>query len=61
MKAPRPHNAEQRRELWESCGVVLDDLAGRALVLNLPAHGEGLGEWLTGAARHGTPFHISLQ
>jgi uncharacterized protein (TIGR02679 family) len=29
-------------------------------VLNLPAEGEGLGEWLTGAARYGTPFQVTL-
>ncbi|WP_159944360.1 MULTISPECIES: TIGR02679 family protein [unclassified Nocardiopsis] len=56
----RPDGAEERRALWESCDVVLDDLASRVLVLNLPAHGRGLGEWLTGAARHATPFHVTL-
>ncbi|NKZ00375.1 TIGR02679 family protein [Nocardiopsis alborubida] len=56
----RPDGSEERRSLWESCDVVLDDLASRVLVLNLSAHGEGLGEWLTGAARHGTPFHVTL-
>ncbi|GLW58788.1 TIGR02679 family protein [Kitasatospora phosalacinea] len=54
------NGAEARRELWDSFDVIVDDLASRVLVLNLPAHGEGLGEWLTGAARYGTPFHISL-
>ena len=29
-------------------------------MLNLPAEGEGLGEWLTGAARYGTPFQVTL-
>ncbi|GJF32556.1 hypothetical protein KNE206_52560 [Kitasatospora sp. NE20-6] len=52
--------AEARRDLWDAFDVIVDDLASRVLVLNLPADGEGLGEWLTGAARHGTPFHISL-
>jgi Protein of unknown function N-terminus (DUF3323) len=56
-EVPRPATAEQRRELWDSCGVVVDDLASRALVLNLPAHGDGLGEWLTSAARYGAPFY----
>jgi uncharacterized protein (TIGR02679 family) len=31
------------------------------LVLNLPAQGRGLGEWLTGAARMGMPFYVTLQ
>jgi len=30
------------------------------LVLNLPAHGPGLGEWLTGAASLGVPFYVTL-
>jgi uncharacterized protein (TIGR02679 family) len=30
------------------------------LVLNLPAEGRGLGEWLTGAARLGIPFYVTL-
>lgn len=57
----RPETAEQRRDLWESADVVVDDLASRVLVLNLPAQGRGLGEWLTGAARMGVPFYVTLQ
>ena len=57
----RPETAEQRRDLWESADVVVDDLASRVLVLNLPAQGRGLGEWLTGAARIGVPFYVTLQ
>lgn len=56
----RPTTAEERRQLWERFGVVPDDLASRVLVLNLPASGQGVGEWLTGAARYGTPFHVTL-
>lgn len=59
--SPRPSDAEERRALWEAADVVVDDLASRVLVLNLPAAGAGLGEWLTGAARHGTAFHVTLQ
>jgi uncharacterized protein (TIGR02679 family) len=55
-----PHSAEEERELWDACGVVVDDLASRVLVLNLAADGEGLGEWLSGAARYGTPFQVTL-
>jgi len=51
-----------RRPFWADAGdAVLDDLASRVLVLNLPAEGAGLGEWLTGAARFGTPSYVTLQ
>jgi uncharacterized protein (TIGR02679 family) len=56
----RPGSAAERRELWDRAGVLVDDLASRVLVLNLPAEGEGLGEWLTSAARYGTPFQVTL-
>lgn len=56
----RPGRAAERRELWDRAGVLVDDLASRVLVLNLPAEGEGLGEWLAGAARYGTPFQVTL-
>lgn len=56
----RPQTAQQRRDLWESFGVVVDDLASRVLVLNLSAQGRGLGEWLTGAAGLGVPFYVTL-
>jgi uncharacterized protein (TIGR02679 family) len=58
--AARPASAAQRRELWDLSNVIVDDLASRVLVLNLPARGDGLGEWLTGAARYGTPFQVTL-
>jgi uncharacterized protein (TIGR02679 family) len=56
----RPGSAAERRDLWDRAGVLVDDLASRVLVLNLPADGEGLGEWLTSAARYGTPFQVTL-
>jgi uncharacterized protein (TIGR02679 family) len=56
----RPDTAEQRRELWDTSGVVVDDLASRVLVLNVPAAGRGLAEWLSGAARLGVPFYATL-
>ena len=59
--AARPASAAQRRALWDLSGVIVDDLASRVLVLNLPAQGDGLAEWLTGAARYGTPFQVTLQ
>lgn len=57
---PLDPGAEARRELWDAFDVIVDDLASRVLVLNLPATGQGLGQWLTDAARYGTPFHITL-
>jgi uncharacterized protein (TIGR02679 family) len=56
----RPGTAEERRDLWEASDVVVDDLASRVLVLNVPAEGRGLAEWLTGAARLGVPFYVTL-
>ena len=56
----RPGPAAERRDLWDRAGVLVDDLASRVLALNLPAEGEGLGEWLTSAARYGTPFQVTL-
>ena len=56
----RPGTARQRRDLWEANGVVVDDLASRVLVLNIPAEGRGLAEWLAGAARLGVPFYVTL-
>jgi uncharacterized protein (TIGR02679 family) len=56
----RPGTAGERRDLWEASDVVVDDLASRVLVLNLPARGRGLGEWLADAARLGVPFYVTL-
>jgi uncharacterized protein (TIGR02679 family) len=57
----RPTSTEDRREVWDAAGVIVDDLASRVLVLGLPASGTGLGEWLTSAARLGVPFYVTLQ
>jgi uncharacterized protein (TIGR02679 family) len=56
-----PETAEQRRALWDTAGVVVDDLASQVLVLNLRAAGDGLGEWLSQAARLGVPLRLTLQ
>jgi uncharacterized protein (TIGR02679 family) len=61
LGAPKPVSAEDRRELWDEFDVVVDDLASRVLVLGLPAVGDGLGDWLTSAARRGIPFYVTLQ
>jgi uncharacterized protein (TIGR02679 family) len=58
--AERPKTTEDRRDLWDRNGVIVDDLASRVLVLNLAANGAGLGEWLTSAKAHGTPFYVTL-
>ena len=59
--AGRPVTTEQRRELWDTHGVIVDDLASRVLVLNLAVGGDGLGEWLTDAKARGVPFYVTLQ
>lgn len=58
--ASRPASAAERRELWDLSNVIVDDLASRVLVLNVTAQGEGLAQWLTDAARYGTPFQVTL-
>jgi uncharacterized protein (TIGR02679 family) len=60
LDAERAKTTEERRDLWDRNGVIVDDLASRVLVLNLPAEGDGLGEWLTSAKAHGTPFYVTL-
>jgi uncharacterized protein (TIGR02679 family) len=55
-----PQTAEQRRALWDAVGVVVDDLASQVLVLNLPADGDGLGEWLSQAAWRAVPMRVTL-
>jgi uncharacterized protein (TIGR02679 family) len=61
LRVARPSSAEDRRDLWDEFDVVVDDLASRVLVLGLPAAGDGLGDWLSGAARRGAPFYATLQ
>jgi uncharacterized protein (TIGR02679 family) len=53
--------AEQERALWESVGVVPDDLASQVLVLNIPADGDLVGTWLNQAAEVGLPLRLTLQ
>jgi uncharacterized protein (TIGR02679 family) len=55
-----PEGAEQERALWELAGVVPDDLASQVLVLNLPAAGGLLGDWLSAAATAHVPFRVTL-
>jgi uncharacterized protein (TIGR02679 family) len=58
---PRPATAGERRALWESAGVVPDDLASQVLVLG-PAGGgrRTAGRLARGAAREGLPFRVTL-
>ncbi|MEU0155864.1 TIGR02679 family protein [Micromonospora fulviviridis] len=55
-----PVDGEQERTLWESVGLVPDDLASQVLVLNMPATGGLLGRWLTEAAQAGVPMRVTL-
>jgi uncharacterized protein (TIGR02679 family) len=55
-----PAGPDADRALWATAGVVFDDLASQVLVLNVRAVGDGLGDWLTGAAEAGEPFRITL-
>jgi uncharacterized protein (TIGR02679 family) len=57
---PPPANTGQERALWESAGVVPDDLASQILVLNLPASGGLVGSWLDEARRAGVPMRVTL-
>jgi len=60
LGAERPKTTEERRDLWDRNGIIVDDLASRVLVLNLAAGGSPLGEWLTSAKAHGVPFYVTL-
>jgi uncharacterized protein (TIGR02679 family) len=55
-----PGDAEQERALWELVGVIPDDLASQALVLNVPATGGLVGSWLTSAAAAHVPVRVTL-
>lgn len=61
LGAARPRTTDDRRDLWDRSGILVDDLISRVLVLNLAASGDGLGEWLDSAREHGTPFYVTLQ
>ncbi|MFC0533034.1 TIGR02679 family protein [Phytohabitans kaempferiae] len=60
QQVPAPTNTEQERALWESVGVVPDDLASQILVLNLPASGGLVGSWLDQAREAGVPMRVTL-
>ncbi|MEV6040733.1 TIGR02679 family protein [Nonomuraea sp. NPDC052116] len=56
-----PGDRVGQRTLWESAGVIVDDLASQVLVLNLPVLGQGpVAGWLAEAARYGVPYRLTL-
>lgn len=58
---PPPRSAADRRALWETAGVVPDDLASQVLVLGVPAVPVGtLGRWLAEARDEGWPLRVTL-
>lgn len=65
QQTPTPATGEAERALWESLGVVPDDLASQVLVLNIPAGvgpgGGGLvGRWLAEARQARLPVRLTL-
>ncbi len=55
-------DAETRRAVWASVGVMCDELSTPALVLNLPAAGDTpLGRMLRTATGEAEPLHVSLR
>ncbi|GAA3442724.1 TIGR02679 domain-containing protein [Planomonospora venezuelensis] len=56
-----PGDRAGQRRLWESAGVIVDDLASQVLVLNVRTSPAGVvSGWLDEAARHGIPFRLTL-
>ncbi|MFF3253824.1 TIGR02679 family protein [Actinacidiphila glaucinigra] len=56
-----PRDRVGRRVLWESAGVVADDLASQVLVLGVGAVGDApVSRWLREAAEAGIPFRLTL-
>ena len=53
---PRPASTEDRRELWDASGVIVDDLASRVLVLGLPGGLRGIGRRQPHRRPVGRPF-----
>lgn len=50
---------DSSRALWARAGVLVNELARPALVLNVPLQGDGGGGWLNAAA--GEPGYVSLR
>ncbi|MFL6199160.1 MAG: TIGR02679 family protein [Thermoanaerobaculia bacterium] len=59
---PPPKSAAERRDLWESAGVIADDLSCDVLVLGLaPAGGGRIEEALRAFAAEGEPIWLTLR
>lgn len=59
---PPPRSAAERRDLWESAGVIADDLSCDVLVLGLaPSGGGRIGEALRALAAEGEPARLTLR
>lgn len=59
---PPPGSAAERRDLWESAGVIADDLSCDVLILGLaPAGGGKIGEALRAFASEGEPMRLTLR
>lgn len=55
-----PYTSAEYRRLLAGRDRGGGSLTKLMLVLNMPAEGRGLAEWLAGAARFGVPFYITL-
>lgn len=56
-----PGDQAARRELWQSAGVVVDDLSSQVLVLNVKGReNHVVTDWLRDAAGFGIPFRLTL-
>ena len=56
-----PATRARQRALWETAGVIVDDLASQVLVLNLRGQATAcVGDWLSDAAEFGVPFRLTL-
>ena len=58
---PKPVSRGEQRAVWESAGVIMDDLASQVLVLGLGVSEDHLiATWLNDAAAFGIPFRLTL-
>lgn len=61
MGTAPPTSAATRRALWDSSGVIVDDLSSQVLVLGLrPPQTHVVAGWLREAAETGLPFRLTL-
>jgi len=60
-RATPPRGRIAEREVWESAGVVVDDLASQVLVLGVTAREDHIiADWLRDASEFGIPFRLTL-